>query len=153
MKSCILFSGLRSAEQGGSAVSRRQLLSLVSTPLSAGRLSMITVSPRRSVGAWTCSIYAWNATRFIGPSRTMGAVMLSTRSSPVKVDVFQCPCGTAARHRSTFRARPRSLAILVEAPVSSMNNRLCGSMSGYAANHARRRARLNKVPLEHSSLE
>ena len=27
----------------------------------------------------------------------MGAVMPSTRSAPVKVVVFQCPCGTAAR--------------------------------------------------------
>src|ERR1700710_2323486 len=70
----------------------------------------------------------------------MGAVMPSTRSAPVKVVVFQCPCGTAARHRSPCKARPRSRAILVEAPVSSMKTRRFGSRSGWAANQARRRA-------------
>ena len=34
-----------------------------------------------------------------GPSSTMGAVMPEQRSAPVKVVVFQCPCGTAARQR------------------------------------------------------
>ncbi len=66
--------------------------------------------------------------------------MPSTRSAPVKVVVFQCPCGTEARHRSPRRARPRNRAILVEAPVSSMKTRCSGSRSGWAANQARRRA-------------
>ena len=33
---------------------------------------------------------------------------------PMKVVIFQSPCGSAARQRSACRARPRSRAILVE---------------------------------------
>ncbi len=66
--------------------------------------------------------------------------MPSSRRAPVKVVVCQCPCGTEARQRSPCRARPRSRAILVEAPVSSMNTRRSGSRSGCALNQALRRA-------------
>ena len=58
----------------------------------------------------------------------------------MKVVVCQCPCGTAARQRWPCRARPRSRAILVEAPASSMNTRRSGSRSGCAMNQALRRA-------------
>ena len=59
----------------------------------------------------------------------------------VKVVVFQWPWGTAVRHRSPFSARPSSRAILVEAPVSSMKIRWCGSRSGSASTQVWRRAR------------
>ena len=62
------------------------------------------------------------------------------RKAPVKVVVFQWPCGTAARQRWPRGARPLSRAILVEAPVSSMKTRCSGSRSGWAANQDRRRA-------------
>lgn len=70
----------------------------------------------------------------------MGAVMPVKRRAPVKVVVFQWPCGTGERHRIPRLARPRSRAIFVEAPVSSMNTRCVGSRSGCASNQARRRA-------------
>ncbi len=66
--------------------------------------------------------------------------MPSRRSAPTKVVVFQCPCGTLARHRCPRMARPRNRAIFVEAPVSSMNTRRSGSRSGWASNQAWRRA-------------
>jgi hypothetical protein len=66
--------------------------------------------------------------------------MPDRRSAPVKVVVFQCPCGTGARQRCPRLARPRSRAILVEAPVSSMKTKLSGSRSGCAWNQACRRA-------------
>ena len=43
--------------------------------LCAGRLSTMTMSPRRSVGASTCVAQAANHSPFIGPSSTSGAVM------------------------------------------------------------------------------
>ena len=61
------------------------------------------------------------------------------RSAPVKVVVFQWPWGTGARHRWPRLARPRSRAILVVAPVSSIKTRCAGSRSGCASNHASRR--------------
>ena len=64
-----------------------------------------------------------------------------SRRPPTKVVVFQCPCGTGARHRSPRGARPRSRAILVEAPVSSMKTRRSGSSSGWRSNQSRRRRR------------
>jgi len=48
---------------------------------------------------------------------------------PVKVVVFQWPCGTPARQRSPQGARPRTRAILVDRPVSSMKASLVGSRS------------------------
>ena len=44
----------------------------------------------------------------------------------MKVVVFQCPCGTAARQRSPRLDRPRSLAILVEAPRLVDEDQLVG---------------------------
>ncbi len=60
------------------------------------------------------------------------------RSAPVNVVVFQWPWGTAARQRWPRWARPRRRVILVEAPVSSINTRRCGSRSGWASNQSRR---------------
>src|ERR1700730_15297394 len=69
----------------------------------------------------------------------MGAVSPSRRRPAVKVVVFQWPWGTAARHRSPRFERPRRRAILVVAPVSSMNTSRAGSRSGWNSNQARRR--------------
>ena len=41
-----------------------------------------------------------------------------SRRAPVNVVVFQCPCGTPARHRSPRFARPRRRAIFVDRPIS-----------------------------------
>src|ERR1700752_3770952 len=69
----------------------------------------------------------------------MGAVNPSSRKAAVKVVVFQWPCGTEARHRWPRGDRPRSLAILVVAPVSSMKTSCPGSRSGWPSNQAWRR--------------
>src|SRR6195952_4717211 len=66
--------------------------------------------------------------------------MPPSRSAPTKVVVFQCPCGTLARQRCPRGARPRSRAILVDAPVSSMKTRRSGSRSGCPSNQVWRRA-------------
>ncbi|MER8849959.1 hypothetical protein NKH87_34780, partial [Mesorhizobium australicum] len=62
------------------------------------------------------------------------------RNAPVKVVVFQCPCGIGDRHRMPRFARPRRRAIFVDAPVSSIKTNRSGSRSGWALNQARRRA-------------
>src|SRR3546814_1740175 len=56
----------------------------------------------------------------------MGAVMPVKRNAPVKVVVFQWPCGIGDRHRAPRFARPRGRAIFVDAPVSSMNTNRSG---------------------------
>ena len=66
--------------------------------------------------------------------------------APVKVVVFQCPCGMGARQRCPRLARPRRRASLVEAPLiafgaqPSMKTRCVGSRSGWVSNQASRRA-------------
>ena len=62
------------------------------------------------------------------------------RNAPVKVVVFQCPCGIGDRQRVPRFDRPRSRAIFVEVPVSSIKTSLSGSRSGWPLNQARRRA-------------
>src|SRR5690606_21814974 len=62
--------------------------------------------------------------------------MPESRSAPVKVVVFQCPCGIAALQRRPFTARPYSRAILVEAPGSSIRPGRWGSFSGWAGPQA-----------------
>lgn len=56
----------------------------------------------------------------------------------------------AVRHagpaRSPRGARPRSRAILVDSPVSSMNTSLAGSRSGCLSNQARRRLKMSDGP-------
>ena len=52
----------------------------------------------------------------------MGAVMPWSLSAPTTVVVFQWPFGTRARQRLPRGARPRHLAIMVKAPVSSTLN-------------------------------
>ena len=61
----------------------------------------------------------------------------------MKVVVFQCPWGTAARQRSPRRDRPLSLAILVEAPVSSMKISFSGSRSSWLSNQDCRASRMS----------
>src|SRR4029079_13560110 len=72
----------------------------------------------------------------MAPSSTIGAVIPLCLSAPTKVVVFQWPCGTLAMQRVPRCERPRSRAILVDAPVSSMNTRRAGSRSGCAARQA-----------------
>ena len=62
------------------------------------------------------------------------------RKAPVKVMVFQWPCGIGARQRSPRGARPRRRVILVDTDVSSMKTSRAGSRSGWPSNHASRRA-------------
>jgi hypothetical protein len=64
------------------------------------------MSPGSRVGTSACSTQARKASPFIGPSRTIGAVMPARRSPAVKVVVFQWPCGTGARQRWPRIARP-----------------------------------------------
>jgi len=49
-----------------------------------------------------------------------GAVIPVSRNAPVKVVVFQWPCGTPARQRSPRGDRPRRRAIFVDSWFSSM---------------------------------
>ncbi len=62
------------------------------------------------------------------------------RRAPVKVVVFQWPCGMGERHRAPRLARPRMRDIFVVAPVSSIKTSLSGLRSGWFLNQARRRA-------------
>ncbi len=54
---------------------------------------------------------------------------------------FQWPCGILALSRWPRGARPCNHAILVLAPISSMNTRRRGSRSSWPSNHASRRLR------------
>jgi hypothetical protein len=65
--------------------------------------------------------------------------MPSNRRPAVKVVVFQWPWGTAARHRSPHRLRPRNRAIFVDAAVSSTKISLSGLRSSWPSNQALRR--------------
>ena len=56
----------------------------------------------------------------MGPSSTMGVTIPSRRNPAVKVVVFQCPWGTAARQHSPRLARPRSRVILLDAPFGAV---------------------------------
>ena len=139
----IISMGLRSGEYGGKYISFAPTASIAFfTPLTlwAGRLSIMTTSPRARVGARNCSTYALNAGPFIGPSRTSGAVMPSWRSPARKVVVFQWPCGTLAIRRSPRFALPRVRAILVDAPVSSRKTSRSGSRLPCIAFHSARAA-------------
>src|SRR5919205_93150 len=64
-----------------------------------------------------------------------------SRSPATKVVVFQWPWGMPARSRLPFKARPRRRAILVAAPVSSMNTRRAGSRSSWPSNQVSGRLR------------
>src|ERR1700721_2911606 len=70
-------------------------------------LSITTMSPRRGVGTRSCSTHARNVSPLTGPSMTQGAVMPSWRRAPMKVVVFQCPCGTAHTSRLPLAHRPQ----------------------------------------------
>lgn len=67
-----------------------------------------------------------------------------SRSAPVKVVVFQWPCGTPARQRSPRGARPRRRAILVDSPVSSIKTSFAGS--SWLSNQGRRHFRMSGGP-------
>src|SRR5208283_362583 len=57
------------------------------------------------------------------PSIRNGASMRSWRRAAIKVDVAQCPCGTAPKQRWPRRLQPYRRAILVLRAVSSMKTR------------------------------
>src|SRR5512139_3811750 len=88
---------------------------------------MLTMSPGRRVGARHCRTYSTKMTAFIGRSMTKGATMPSCRSAATKVTVFQCPQGTRPMTLRPRLARPRSRAMLVQVPVSSMKTKRAGS--------------------------
>src|SRR6266404_6406775 len=67
---------------------------------------------------------------------THGAVSAVERRPATKVVVFQWPCGTLPTSRSPRGARPRSRAILVEVPVSSMKTSRSGSSLACLSDHA-----------------
>src|SRR6266481_9978375 len=71
---------------------------------------------------------------------THGAVRAVERRPATKVVVFQWPCGILPTSRSPRGARPRSRAILVEVPVSSMKTSRSGSSLGRLSAHAVRAA-------------
>jgi hypothetical protein len=60
-------------------------------------------------------------------SMTHGAVRAVERKPATKVVVFQWPCGILPTNRSPRGARPRSRALLVLVPVSSMKTNREGS--------------------------
>ncbi len=93
---------------------------------------MMTMSSGASVGPRTEGLAVHR------PSSTIGAVMPESRRPARKVVVFQRPWGIAARRRWPRGARPRSLAIVVLAPVSLMKIRRSGSSSGWLSNHGSR---------------
>src|ERR1035441_1034949 len=95
--------------------------------LWTGRLSIITVSPRLSVGTRHRSRYAMKAVAFIGPSSTKGATIPRRRRPAMKVIVFQCPCGTWSINRMPRGQRPRSRTMAVLVEVSSINTSRAGS--------------------------
>src|SRR3954469_17865383 len=74
---------------------------------------------------------------------TEGAIMPVSRRPATKVVVFQWPRGTPDLSRWPRSARPRSRAMLVDAPVSSRKTSLSGSRSSWPANHASRRFRMS----------
>src|SRR5262249_36835366 len=81
-----------------------------------------------------------NALPFIGPSMTHGAVSAEERRPATKVVVFQWPWGILPTSRSPRGARPRSRAMLVLVPVSSMKTRRAGWVSARVSAHSVRAA-------------
>jgi hypothetical protein len=75
-------------------------------------------------------MYSTKIAPVIAQSITKGAVIASWRSPATKVMVFQWPHGTRPVTRQPRLARPRSRAIVVEVPVSSMNTSRAGSRLG-----------------------
>jgi len=83
----------------------------------------------------------------MGPSVTIGALNRRWRSAPIKVVVFQCPCGAEAMQRFPLGARPQRRVMLVDVHVSSMNTSFSTSNLGNASTHARRRVGRHKSQL------
>jgi hypothetical protein len=81
---------------------------------------MPTMSPGDRVGAGHCSTSPTKIAPFVGRSMTKGAVRPSWRGPATKVVIFQWPCGMALTRRAPRSLRPRTRAMLVVVPVSSM---------------------------------
>jgi len=69
---------------------------MVTKSLNDSGLTLLKVQKQRDDGGDSVC----NATPFIAPSKTMGAVIPDSLSAPVNVVVFQWPCETGERHRS-----------------------------------------------------
>jgi hypothetical protein len=122
--------GLRSGEYCGRYRSVAPADSIASrTPgtLCDGRLSIMTISRRLSVGTRNCFTHSTKVSPFIAPSITKGATMRSWRSPATNVMVFQCPCGAYPISRRPRGQRPRSLTMLVLVAVSSIKTSRAGS--------------------------
>ena len=63
----------------------------------------------------------------MGPSITIGAVILLWRKAPTKVSVFHAPSGTEPTTRTPLGARPRIRTRLELTAVSSINTSRAGS--------------------------
>src|SRR5438105_4731960 len=85
-------------------------------------------------------MYSTKIAPVMARSMTKGAVIASWRKPATKVIVFQWPQGTRPTTRRPRLARPRSRAMAVLVPVSSMNTSRAGSRSGCAAIQAARAA-------------
>src|SRR5215813_5735561 len=96
------------------------------------------MSLRRSVGTRHCS--ARNNSPVIGPSMTIGAVILLCRKAATKVIVCHSPSGTWPINLTPRGARPLSRTMLVLTAVSSINTSRAGS-SMPCSRIQRRRAR------------
>src|ERR1017187_7951702 len=86
LKACSI--GLRSGEYFGRSTSLARGASMgfwTATPLWAGRLSMVTMSPRLSVGARHWAVEARKPVLVIGPAATKWADILSWLSPATKV--------------------------------------------------------------------
>src|SRR6266542_3881264 len=81
---------------------------------------MTTMWPGLRAGASICSHHARKTSPSIGPSSSIGAMKPASVRPPTKVTVFQCPWGMAAWQRWPRGAHPRRRVILVESPLSSI---------------------------------
>src|SRR5579859_4715874 len=103
------------------------------------RLSMMTTSPRRSVGTRNCVTQARKLMALTGCLSTHGATMPSQRNAATKVNVFQCPYGTLATSRCPRGQRPCVRVMLVFTQVSSMKAGRFGSILSWCCLHCWRR--------------
>jgi len=88
---------------------------------------MSMMSPGASVGTGTCSTWALNGSRLIGPSITQGASTRSGRGAAMEVSVVW-PCGTRASSHRPRRPHPRSGAMVAVIRASSMKTSRRGSV-------------------------
>src|ERR1044071_2106796 len=101
------------------------------------------MSPGDNVGTRHWRTYSMKIALVIARSMTNGAVIASARRAARKVTIFQCPQGTRPMTRRPRLARPRSRAMLVAVPVSSMKTSRFGSRVACSAFHPVRAAAMS----------